>query len=118
MCFVFLLFFSVLLSFFVCFPFWVSNFIAFRHPRRRKLDQEGVDIDRAEDEIVVDAAAGSQFFQLMQGTCPCITKARGGQLGHCLMQAGLAGMSTFMRSLDYKGGKRSGSMSCWRQTIS
>lgn len=47
-----------------------------------------MDIDGAEDEIVVDAAAGSQFFQVMQGTCPCITKSRGGQLGHYLMQAG------------------------------
>ena len=62
--------------------------IAFWHPRRRALKQEGVDIDGAEDEIVVDAAAGSQFFQVMQGTCPCITKSRGGQLGHYLMQAG------------------------------
>ena len=79
---------------FVCFCFSVFccvlsvKFNCILTSRRRKLDKEGVDMDDAEDEIVVDAAAGPKFFQVMQGVCPCITKARGGQLGHYLLQAG------------------------------
>jgi hypothetical protein len=81
-------------SMFVCFCFSVFccvlsvKFNCILASRRRKLDKEGVDMDDAEDEIVVDAAAGPKFFQVMQGVCPCITKARGGQLGHYLLQAG------------------------------
>jgi hypothetical protein len=81
-------------SMFVCFCFSVFccvlsvKFNCILASRRRKLDKEGVDMDDAEDEIVVDAAAGPKFFQVMQGVCPCITKARGGQLCNYLLQAG------------------------------
>ena len=81
------MFFYVCLFLFFCFLLRFE-FNCILTSRRRRLDKEGVDIDDAEDEIVVDAAAGPKFFQVMQGVCPCITKARGGQLCNYLLQAG------------------------------
>ena len=81
------MFFYVCLFLFFCFLL-CFEFNCILTSRRRRLDKEGVDIDDAEDEIVVDAAAGPKFFQVMQGVCPCITKARGGQLCNYLLQAG------------------------------
>ena len=81
------MFFYVCLFLFFCFLLRFE-FNCILTSRRRRLDKEGVDINDAEDEIVVDAAAGPKFFQVMQGVCPCITKARGGQLCNYLLQAG------------------------------
>ncbi|CAK9104355.1 unnamed protein product [Durusdinium trenchii] len=36
-------------------------------------------------EVIVDAAAGKGYFNMMVGVCPCITKARGGERGFYLL---------------------------------
>lgn len=50
-----------------------------------KLQRDGYNVSNLKDEVIVDAAAGKNFFSYMVGQCPCITKARGGAKGFYLV---------------------------------
>lgn len=51
----------------------------------KRLKEDGLNVSSLPEEVIVDAAAGKNFFSYMIGNCPCITKARGGANGFYLI---------------------------------